>query len=156
MVRFAQAQFLPRLKLRVSLRRFYEIDHLAESFLGRGRYFRYVDDMVLIGESLDDLRDVARIIDAQLNSIGLALNHHKTAHGLLSQGVDFVGFFVLPRRIRVRNGTYRRHVACIRKSAQTLRSAMERGALDCVVRERKVQASRIGALRSPLRLITTS
>lgn len=130
-----------------------DVDHIAESLLGRGRYFRYVDDMVLIGESLTDLRDIAHIIDVKLKSIGLRLNLQKTAQGLLQQGVDFVGFFILPGRIRLRNKTYRRHIVYINKTAENLQKILYENEYENIEYFRQSLASRLGGIRSPMHLL---
>jgi RNA-directed DNA polymerase len=88
-----------------------------DRFLLRARkvkhYTRYMDDFIIMGEDREAL--MAHVVAANTyleTERSLVLNPLKTQTGRLCQGVDFVGFFLLPGR------RYRRRSTAARAMAQ--------------------------------------
>lgn len=124
------------------------VDALAEALVGRGRVFRYVDDILLLGRDLDELRSVCTQIEVAMQCLNLSLNPSKTHFGRLHQGFDFTGFFVLPGRVRVRQSTWERCTRESRRDAQDLQAARERGDARDLQAARQRLASRAGVLKA--------
>lgn len=78
-------------------------DHRIHSLQGMGAYMRYVDDFALFSSSREELEQARVVIDQELTSLRLRLHPIKTQIRRCSDGSSFVGFFVRPARVRVRN-----------------------------------------------------
>jgi hypothetical protein len=83
-------------------------DHFVKETLGIRHYLRYVDDFALFGDDLQVLKDALPRVRQHLATVGLVLNASKTRLAPTEEGACFVGFKVLPDRIRVRDGNLRR------------------------------------------------
>lgn len=55
-------------------------------------YVRYLDDMILLGDSREKLLEILREIKVRLYQIGLQVNESKTCCVSLEQGVDMLGY----------------------------------------------------------------
>ncbi|MEB3334457.1 MAG: RNA-directed DNA polymerase, partial [Cyanobacteriota bacterium] len=78
-------------------------DHRVHRLNGIGAYLRYVDDFALFAAHREDLERARALIDAQLGALRLRLHPIKSQIRRCGDGVSFVGFFVRPTRVRVRN-----------------------------------------------------
>lgn len=67
------------------------------------KYYRYVDD-ILILLNQEDLQAVKKAIIKDLKSLGLKTND-KNADGKISQGFEYLGYFLSSRGITVRNSS---------------------------------------------------
>jgi retron-type reverse transcriptase len=88
-----------------------QLDHHVKERLRVKRYLRYVDDMCICGDdkaALTDLR--AEILDFLLG-LRLRLNERKSRIRRLKEGIEFLGFVVLPDRIRLNARAVRRQRA---------------------------------------------
>lgn len=85
-----------------------DFDHFIKEKLRSKKYLRYVDDFALFSDDLEFLAQARLEIENYL--IGLRLKIHPIKSQLFEtvQGANFVGFRVLPDRIRVRNDNLRR------------------------------------------------
>lgn len=83
------------------------LDQYCKHVLHLHFYIRYMDDIIILGSSKEELaaiRDsIATFLERELN---LRLNH-KTSIQPLSHGVEFVGVFVWPTHRRMRRNTVR-------------------------------------------------
>lgn len=84
------------------------LDHFVKETLGTRKYLRYVDDFALFSDDRGFLADARSAIQTYLIQIRLRLHSVKTQLFETRQGANFVGFRVLPDRIRVRNDNLRR------------------------------------------------
>lgn len=55
-------------------------------------FARYSDDMLVLGESRENLLDLVREIKVRLESLGLSINEEKTVCAVIEEGVDFLGY----------------------------------------------------------------
>ena len=101
-------------------------DHFIKESLGVRRYLRYVDDFALFGDDSEELRAILPLLRGRLADLGIALNDSKTRLAPTADGACFVGFNVLPDRIRVRDGNLRR----AKGRMATYRGLFRRGTLD--------------------------
>jgi len=82
-------------------------------------YIRYMDDMVMLGESKQQMWDCLGLMDDFLQSqLGLQLNN-KTAVMKYDEGVEFVGRIVTPNEIHLRKSSslqMKRHLDYVREA----------------------------------------
>jgi retron-type reverse transcriptase len=97
-------------------------DHFVTETL-RVPYLRYVDDFALFSGDRAFLADARLAIEAYLSTLRLQLHPAKTQLSETRHGASFVGFRVLPDRIRVRSDNLRR----ARLRFQRLRRAEAQG-----------------------------
>jgi len=83
-------------------------DHFVKEKLGVKKYLRYVDDFALFGDDREFLARARREIEAHLAALRLKIHPVKSQLFETCRGANFVGFRVLPDRIRVRNDNLRR------------------------------------------------
>lgn len=66
-------------------------------------YVRYVDDFILLGKNKNELAAAEERVDYFLrNNLGLRLNHKKTRFNSINRGIEFLGYFVKPGCILVK------------------------------------------------------
>jgi len=71
-------------------------------------YGRYVDDIILMDQDIENLRAAYKMIVTELGKLGLKLHPDKTRCGPVRDGFDFCGRFILPHRTYLRKKTARR------------------------------------------------
>lgn len=83
-------------------------DHFVKEQLKVKKYLRYVDDFALFDDNKEFLVDSRSKIENYLDQLRLKIHPLKSQIFETQQGVSFVGFRVLPDRIRVRNDNLKR------------------------------------------------
>ncbi|MGD1906577.1 MAG: reverse transcriptase domain-containing protein [Leptolyngbyaceae cyanobacterium] len=83
-------------------------DHFVKEQLHIKKYLRYVDDFALFGDDWQTLKEARQQIETQLAGLRLKLHPIKSQLFETRYGANFVGFRVLPERIRVRSDNLRR------------------------------------------------
>ena len=83
-------------------------DHFIKEKLGVQKYLRYVDDFALFSDDREFLDDARSAIEEYLTNLRLKIHPVKSQLFETKKGANFVGFRVLPDRIRVRNDNLRR------------------------------------------------
>ncbi|MDX2216863.1 MAG: RNA-directed DNA polymerase [Oculatellaceae cyanobacterium bins.114] len=83
-------------------------DHFVKEQLHAQKYLRYVDDFALFSSDRSFLEEARLAIVDYLATLRLRLHPVKTQLFETRHGANFVGFRVLPDRIRVRNDNLRR------------------------------------------------
>jgi len=78
-------------------------DHSVHRLSGIGAYLRYVDDFALFAAHHEALEQARAVIDRHLACLRLRLHPIKSQIRRCGDGASFVGFFVRPARVRVRN-----------------------------------------------------
>lgn len=95
------------------------LDHYIKRTLLIPYYIRYMDDMIILAPSKQQVWDAIHAIDDYLQSnLGLQLNN-KTAVIPAGHGVEFVGKIVRPYRIDLRKSTslqMKRHLAFVKEA----------------------------------------
>ena len=85
------------------------LDHLIKERLGVKGYLRYMDDMVLFGDSKADLRGHLNVVETYLaDRLGLRLKPRATQLNRTAHGLSFLGMRVFGRFIRIRPANRRR------------------------------------------------
>ncbi len=92
------------------------LDHHVIDELGHGRYLRYVDDFCCFGDDKAELRDLRARVSAFLATrLRLRLNEGKSRIRRVEEGVEFLGFVVLPTELRLNQTAVRRQRRRVRK-----------------------------------------
>jgi retron-type reverse transcriptase len=90
-------------------------DHFIKEQLKVKKYLRYVDDFALFSDDKEFLADARIAIEQYLAGLRIKVNSGKTQLFETKHGANFLGFHVLPDRIRVRTENLRRARRRIRK-----------------------------------------
>jgi RNA-directed DNA polymerase len=83
-------------------------DHFIKQNLQIRKYLRYVDDFALFSDDRDQLAEARQMLEAYLAQLYLKIHPVKSQLFETRLGTNFVGFRVMPDRIRVRNDNLRR------------------------------------------------
>jgi retron-type reverse transcriptase len=83
-------------------------DHFVKEKLGCGAYLRYVDDFALFSDSRTELTAWRCRIERQLEILRLRIHPIKSQIVETRKGASFVGFRILPDRVRVVRKSVRR------------------------------------------------
>ena len=84
------------------------LDHFVQDELKVSKYVRYVDDFAIFADDQGFLVEAKLAIESYLVSLRLKLHPVKTQLFATKYGVNFLGFRILPDRIRVRTENLRR------------------------------------------------
>ncbi|MFC1656925.1 RNA-directed DNA polymerase, partial [Patescibacteria group bacterium] len=86
-----------------------ELDRFVKHKLKEKYYLRYCDDFVILSGSQQHLEKLIEILREFLDStLKLDLHEHKIIIRKLRQGIDFLGYVVLPNHIILRTKTKKR------------------------------------------------
>jgi retron-type reverse transcriptase len=89
----------------------HELDWFVKQKLGLKYYVRYCDDFVILTSSISEGMELARKIDVFLrDKLKIRLHPDKVFVTTWTQGVDFLGYVILPEVILVRPTTARRAI----------------------------------------------
>jgi retron-type reverse transcriptase len=83
-------------------------DHFVKQQLRCHKYLRYVDDFALFSDDLAFLSDARLAIEDYLTGLRLKIHPIKSQLFETRKGANFVGFRVLPDRLRIRSENLRR------------------------------------------------
>lgn len=78
-------------------------DHHVHEYLGVSKYLRYVDDFACFADDRPLLLDLRSAMETELAQLRLKIHPIKSQCFATREGANFVGFRVLPERVRVRN-----------------------------------------------------
>ena len=90
-------------------------DHFIKEKLKVAKYVRYVDDFALFSDDRDFLAKARRKIEAYLAKLRLKIHPIKSQLFATKYSATFLGFRILPDRIRVRNSNLHRGRRRLRK-----------------------------------------
>jgi len=86
-----------------------ELDQFVKHKLRIKFYFRYCDDFIILSKDRRTLETDLTLIEKFLyDHLKLRLHENKVSIKKLSQGIDFLGYVVLPRHCLLRTKTKRR------------------------------------------------
>ena len=101
-------------------------DHWVKEKLGIRHYVRYMDDFALFSDDRDELLSARPKIEEFLAGLRLKIHPIKSQLFECKKGANFLGFRILPDRVRVRMDNLRRARRRLRRQAEGYR----RGELD--------------------------
>ena len=91
-----------------------ELDQFVKHRLKQKYYLRYCDDFVIVARQIEDLSKLIRPINEFLNNqLKLFLHPDKISISKVTQGIDFLGYVILPHYRVLRTKTKRRMLAKI-------------------------------------------
>ena len=100
-----------------------ELDQLAKHKLKAKYYLRYCDDFIILSDNADYLQDLILVINNFLQeNFNLCLHPNKITIRKYRQGIDFLGYVVLPHHKVLRTKTKRRMFRKIRQKYIAFRS----------------------------------
>lgn len=103
-----------------------DLDHFVKHQLRISAYLRYVDDIILLGDSKPQLWHWCEQIEHFLADERIAIHPQKKLLVPVTQGLDVLGYRVFPHRVRLsRNSGYR-----FRRKLTRLASLYRRGRVD--------------------------
>ncbi|MFT3758472.1 RNA-directed DNA polymerase [Thauera sp.] len=76
-----------------------DFDHWSKQERGLRLYLRYVDDLVVLGESPAELQEHAEAITERLARVGLVIHPRKVRLAPTAAGVPFLGYVVWPGHV---------------------------------------------------------
>jgi len=83
-----------------------EFDHFIKQTLKAKYYARYTDDFVIVSENEQHLKDILKPITNFLDTeLQLSLHPHKVSIRKLHNGIDYLGYIVLPHHKLLRTKT---------------------------------------------------
>ena len=86
-----------------------ELDQFVKHDMKIKYYLRYCDDFVILSNSQDELQEIIERIGEFLNNdLKLSLHPNKVSIRKLNQGIDFLGYVVLPHHTVLRTKTKKR------------------------------------------------
>ena len=104
-----------------------DMDHYIKEVLRIAFYIRYMDDFILISDSLEELEKALECIKSILKDMEMELNETKTRIYKLSEGIPFLGFIfrltdtgkvvvnIKPEKVKHERRKLRRMVELVRK-----------------------------------------
>ena len=117
-----------------------ELDQYAKHTLKCKYYFRYADDFVILHPNKEYLQKVLEEIRLFLKEKPfLGLHPQKVSIKKVSQGVDFLGYIVLPHHKRLRTKTKKRIVKKLLKNNSSKESLTSYSGVTGYARERILQ-----------------
>ncbi len=85
------------------------MDQFVKQTLGLKHYFRYADDFIFVNHDLLYLKTVLFLVsDFITNKLNLSLHPNKIVVRKFTQGIDFLGYVLLPKYVSFRNKTKKR------------------------------------------------
>ena len=103
-----------------------ELDQHCKHNLKSRRYVRYMDDVLVISHSKEELKTIWRETDLFLrNNLKLQLNGKTCIRGI-AQGVEFCGYRIWPEKIKLKKKTALK----MRKSLRGVQKRFSRGEID--------------------------
>jgi len=99
------------------------LDHHFKERLGAGRYVRYMDDILVFSDDMDEIRDFyAAAVDYAADRLSLELKPRVS--GGVVDGAPFLGFLVRRRDIRLQDKTKRRYAARVAEIGNGMESGV--------------------------------
>ena len=105
----------------------HEVDLFIKRTLKAKRYIRYMDDLMIISDNKQQLRDWQhQITDFLMDELCLTIHPRKTRLYPAKDGVSFVGYVIWRHKIRVRSST----VKLIKQRWKRMLKQYQRGDID--------------------------
>lgn len=95
-----------------------DFDHWVKQELRVQQYIRYVDDLVFVGQSAEQLRAVRDAVMVKLSADGLVVNPRKVRLAPTRAGVPFLGYIVHPNHISAGSYVRNRYIRRLREHEQ--------------------------------------
>lgn len=90
-------------------------DHWVKEILQVKAYVRYVDDMVFLANTKEELQALCQLITSRLASEGLTIHPKKIRIAPTRAGIPYLGYIVWPQHISAGSYLRRRHLHALRQ-----------------------------------------
>ena len=98
------------------------LDHFVKEKLRYKKYVRYMDDMVFLNDSINDLKEIQHKIDQFLSEdLKLELKPGGVYINKRSNGISFLGARIFPRQIRIKPSCFRRSMGKLKEKTVEFR-----------------------------------
>ena len=87
-----------------------EIDHKLKEVLKVKYYYRYCDDIIVLCNSKEELHNIRKFVEKELNKLLLTLKRDYNVHPVYT-GVDVLGYIVTSSKVSVRKNIKSRMIA---------------------------------------------
>lgn len=102
-----------------------ELDWFIKRKLKLKNYFRYADDFIIVHQDEAYLNEILNFVDEFLEKeLKLQLHPNKVSIDKFHQGIDFLGYVILPQHLVLRTNTKRRMFKKIKKKKVELQSGL--------------------------------
>lgn len=99
------------------------VDHFAKEVLRCPYYFRYCDDVVVLGASKEILRQIKTSLEAELDSLKLRVKDSWQVFPVNSRGIDFLGYRFFHGYTLVRKRIVQRFKSKVRRGGKACLAA---------------------------------
>lgn len=77
------------------------LDHHFKDVMGVQYYYRYCDDIVVLGKTKAELWEIRDIVHEKVNAINLSVKANERVFPI-EEGIDFLGYVIYPEYVRLR------------------------------------------------------
>ena len=121
------------------------------------RYFRYMDDFIVLADSKQELRTIRnKISDFLSNDLGLILHPRKQLIQNISFGIDFCGYNIFKDKIILRKTTIKRFVHRFKKRVKRINKLEKRDQIFIFNEEENEVQVKVEELKEKLQASVTS
>lgn len=103
-----------------------EFDHYVKEVLGVEKYYRYMDDIIILGRTKEELKFILFKISEYLTYLKLTIKPNWQIFPTAARGVDFVGYRIYRNKVKLRKGVYKK---LRRKSSDVIEYFKRKGAI---------------------------
>ena len=93
----------------------YYLDHHIKDEYGVKHYFRYCDDIVVLGAMKEELSEIAKKVHNHIESIGLEIKNNERIFDVEECGIDFLGYVIRHDYVLVRKRIKKKFAERIKK-----------------------------------------
>lgn len=94
---------------------FNDLDHTLKEKLQVKYYFRYCDDMIILGDTKEYLRDLLKIINKEVDCLNVELKPNYQIYQIEIKSIDFLGYKVRIKYTKIRTHTKKNFICKINK-----------------------------------------
>lgn len=94
---------------------FSDFDHWIKEKKQRKAYFRYCDDMVILGNTKEELHSLFEEIKKKIEELNVKIKENYQIYSIQKKGIDFLGYICYPDYIKIRKRTKRNFIRKITK-----------------------------------------
>lgn len=102
-----------------------DFDHWVKETLRVRHYLRYVDDMVFLGKSREELQALRTVVVDRLHKEGLTIHPKKVRLAPVSSGIPWLGYVVWPNHVSAGRYIRRRYLQRLRQHESGVRDRSE-------------------------------
>lgn len=90
-------------------------DHWIKEVKGCKAYFRYCDNIKILGETKEELRELFEEIKIKIAELNVSIKEDYQISPISDRGIDFVGYIIRPDYVRLRKATKKNFIKKVSK-----------------------------------------